>query len=690
MKRIVVKFLAFLLTVCAFLTAVVSGAVMIILESNGLYTGTLDDQQQSLYEDLGYRIAWTYANRYASEKLGKCSEALLDAIYGEMSNIFGVDADSWSVVMYDGNQVVSRSGSYIPDSVAVQTEYTITVDVAVPSAAPLSVADDVAEATRLPEMSEPTAYQEELTFPDDPLYSGYYTVWDEGALVAYYISYYQGPSYTVQVRMVPEVIRNLPQSMLSNMYPYRYGMIALLVGGLLVFAAGLVYLLHSAGRTADGQVRCVGLNRLPLDLYAAAVGVGVALLAGGIYAAVSYASEGRGFDPALLTLMGLALAAATLLVLGWLYALAAQCRMERGYWLRHTVVGFLLWKLGRLIRRFCRWLAQLWGMIPLVGRWVAAAGGALLVLLFERVANRGLDFIPLVLGFLPLGALLAYTAWAYGRLLQGVSRMAQGNLDTKISTAGLVGSYKKCAEQLNSLADVARTAAEKQLRSERMRTELITNVSHDIKTPLTSIINYVDLLQIPHGPEQEQQYLEILARQSASMKRLIEDLIDLSKASTGNMAVNLEPIDAVETVNQALGEFADKLEAANLTPVFRESEEPVLILADGRLTWRVMSNLLSNAVKYAMPGTRLFITITKAGDQVCLSMKNVSREELRSSAEELMERFVQGDESRNTEGSGLGLNIAQSLMEVQHGRMQILLDGDLFKVTLIFPNGENS
>jgi signal transduction histidine kinase len=221
-----------------------------------------------------------------------------------------------------------------------------------------------------------------------------------------------------------------------------------------------------------------------------------------------------------------------------------------------------------------------------------------------------------------------------------------------------------------------------------MKTELITNVSHDIKTPLTSIINFVDLLQKPHTPEERRQYLEVLSRQSNNMKRLIEDLMELSKANTGNMQVNIVPIDAAEAVNQALGEFDDKLTSAQLTPVFRQPEEPVTVLADGRLMWRVMSNLLSNTVKYAMPGTRLYVDLLRSEDQVLLSLKNVSRAELRGSAEELMERFVQGDASRSAEGSGLGLNIAQSLMEVQGGKLHLMLDGDLFKVTLVFPAGQ--
>ena len=249
----------------------------------------------------------------------------------------------------------------------------------------------------------------------------------------------------------------------------------------------------------------------------------------------------------------------------------------------------------------------------------------------------------------------------------------------------MLGAFRDFAVELNGLSDVVQLAAQKQMRSERMRTELITNVSHDIKTPLTSIINYVDLLQKPHSQEEGEKYLEVLSRQSARMKRLIDDLIELSKASTGNIPLELTRIDAVEAVNQALGEFTDKLKAAGLTPLFRQPEEPLYIHADGRLLWRAMSNLLSNAVKYAQPGTRLYIDMVAVDKKVCISLKNISRDPLNISAEELMERFVRGEASRNQEGSGLGLNIAQSMMELQHGALELLVDGDLFKATLIFP-----
>ena len=263
--------------------------------------------------------------------------------------------------------------------------------------------------------------------------------------------------------------------------------------------------------------------------------------------------------------------------------------------------------------------------------------------------------------------------------------MCDGDLGTKVDDKMLVGCFREFADSLNGLSDAALVAAREQLKSERMKTELITNVSHDIKTPLTSIINYVDLLQYPHTPEQEKEYLAVLSRQSARMKKLIDDLMEMSKAASGSLPVEITQVDAGEAINQALGEFADKLAAADLTPVFRQPEEPILMMADGRLAWRAMSNLLSNAVKYALPGTRLYIDLSRAGSSVMISMKNISREQLNVSADELMERFVRGDTSRNTEGSGLGLNIAKSLMELQKGQLQLLVDGDLFKATLIFP-----
>ena len=181
-----------------------------------------------------------------------------------------------------------------------------------------------------------------------------------------------------------------------------------------------------------------------------------------------------------------------------------------------------------------------------------------------------------------------------------------------------------------------------------------------------------------------QQYLQVLGRQSQRLKKLVEDLMEMSKATTGNLPVHMTQLDPVEAVQQALGEFSDKLEKADLQPVLTFGENIPRIQADGRLMWRVLSNLLSNIVKYAMPGTRVYVDVTAVDAQALVSLKNISREPLNVSAEELVERFVRGDAARNTEGSGLGLNIAKTLMELQKGQLQLIVDGDLFKATLVF------
>jgi signal transduction histidine kinase len=418
---------------------------------------------------------------------------------------------------------------------------------------------------------------------------------------------------------------------------------------------------------------------------------GLVMLFRDLLAWVSY----DGPHPGNLSLLMVNLLGIIILAEAFLFAFCAQVKVKGAFWWHHSVIG---WLLGKLFRGICwvfRAITKVFGMMNIIWQWlltaalmVIATGLSFLVAMISVNNGGDLQAIIGVLQF-PVVALICigivfYGGYAFGMLLLGARKMAQGDLSHKISTKYLRGGFRECAEQLNSLSDTAMKEAQNRLRSERMKTELITNVSHDIKTPLTSIINFVDLLRKPHTEEEEQQYLEVLSRQSGRMKRLIEDLIDLSKATTGNIQVNTTRLDAAEAVQQALGEFSDKMEAVNLTPVFRHSEDSVWVQADGRLMWRVLSNLLSNAVKYAMPGTRLYLDLARNGNQVLIAMKNVSREELKVNAEELLERFVQGDTSRSTEGSGLGLNIAQSLMELQGGTLQIQMDGDLFKVVLTF------
>ncbi len=228
------------------------------------------------------------------------------------------------------------------------------------------------------------------------------------------------------------------------------------------------------------------------------------------------------------------------------------------------------------------------------------------------------------------------------------------------------------------------------MKSERMKTELITNVSHDIKTPLTSIINYVDLLKKEEMPsETSVQYLEVIDRQSARLKKLIVDLIEASKASSGNVEIEPVPTDVNELLVQTTAEYESRCQEKNLEMVLNLLPETAHILVDGRHIWRVLDNILGNAYKYSLENTRIYIDVTRRDGQICISFKNVSATPLNISADELLERFVRGDSSRNTEGSGLGLSIAKSLTELQGGEFKLEIDGDLFKCEVTFPEIKN-
>ena len=541
------------------------------------------------------------------------------------------------------------------------------------------------------------------------------------------------PSYTLVFRLSDSAFEESRMwELLELCWRYQNALAVALGVGLLLFAALAVYLCTAAGRKPGcAEVKPAGLNCIPLELYAGAI-LGIILLFGFV------AMEGFPYLMRQRLAVSLSLYAyggyfCCLSFVGFCYACAAQFKAPDFYWWRHSLTGLcwralvwcwrLAWKaglwcwehgwrwgkglvvfawsvgsalvlwawkqgkrlwhrLGRSLARLGKILARFYHLLPLTWQWLLVGllieGGFLLSL--------AMGSLFLLWGSLLFGvAAVVYGANVFGTLLEAAKRMRAGDLDVKVDDKLMLGAYKDFAAELNGLNEVVQIAAQKQMKSERMRTELITNVSHDIKTPLTSIINYVDLLQKPHTEEEGKSYLEVLSRQSGRMKKLIDDLIELSKASTGNIPVELTKMDAVEAVNQALGEFTDKLTAAELTPVFRQPEEPLFVHADGRLAWRAMSNLLSNAVKYAQPGTRFYIDMVALDGKVCISFKNISRAALNVSAEELMERFVRGEASRNQEGSGLGLNIAKSMMELQHGDLELLVDGDLFKATLIFP-----
>ena len=270
-------------------------------------------------------------------------------------------------------------------------------------------------------------------------------------------------------------------------------------------------------------------------------------------------------------------------------------------------------------------------------------------------------------------------------LQQAADAIEQGNLDYPVNTWGMGWDNRKLARTLEHIGNGMQTALDERLKSEHFKTELITNVSHDIKTPLTSIINYVDLLQ-QEQPENEKsrEYLQVLARQSARLKKLIEDLMEASKAITGAISVQEERCQVDVMLTQAAGEYEERLREKQLELIVRKPEESVEIMADGRHLWRVFDNLLNNILKYAQPMTRVYLDLTNKNGKVEIIFRNTSRLPLTLTGEELTERFVRGDSSRNTEGNGLGLSIAQSLTELMKGEFEIHIDGDLFKVVLRF------
>jgi len=579
-------------------------------------------------------------------------------------------------------------------------------------------------------------------YPEEEIDTFYY--YDGQDMIAEYVTESIPDGYTIQIRLAKGSMRDeFAWTLLRLAEEFRHILLEVLGICIAVFVLCVVHLSCAAGRTRrNNEVRAGGLNRIPLDLYLVGGGFAeVGLVAAAIYGSAYFA---RNDEQLAIVFCGACSYLICLLLVAFFFAFVAQIKTPGGYWWRNTLCGRCLrllvscgrklnrlgrkcwsggkpaagsffkwvgrtcavlwlftkqaaawlWDTGRRLLRWSvdmvgkafRWttgkLARFFGLLPITWQFLMT-GFTLVFLLYIMMRTYKVGYI--LLGFGIFFAVILYAASAFAILLENAKRMSRGDLDTKVDDRMLIGGFKEFAERLNDLAGVAVIAAQKQLKSERMKTELITNVSHDIKTPLTSIINYVDLLRKPHTPQQQEQYLEVLDRQSQRLKKLIDDLMEMSKASTGNLAVDIQRVDAAEAVNQALGEFADKLERAQLLPVFRQPEEQVYMMADGRLVWRVMSNLLGNAVKYALPGTRIYIDLLQMDGKVIISMKNISREELNVNAEELMERFVRGDASRNTEGSGLGLNIAQSLMELQKGQLQILVDGDLFKVTLIYP-----
>jgi signal transduction histidine kinase len=307
---------------------------------------------------------------------------------------------------------------------------------------------------------------------------------------------------------------------------------------------------------------------------------------------------------------------------------------------------------------------------------------ALVVIGYPIIVAGTFFIFPLTIG---LAVWLAFKkVKEFKAIKEGVTKVKEGDLNFKIDIEGK-GEFAQLASDLNNITEGLNKAVANELKSERLKTELITNVSHDIRTPLTSIITYVDLLKNEKEQAKVDEYLEIIDQKSQRLKILTEDLFEAAKASSGNIPVNYEEIDIISLITQGLGELNDKIQELKLDFKINYPKDKVYIKADGKLLWRTLENLLSNIFKYALEGSRVYIDIEDLGSEVKLVIKNISASELNISSEELMERFKRGDEARSSQGNGLGLSIAKSLIEVQKGSFHIEIDGDLFKAILQMP-----
>ena len=378
-------------------------------------------------------------------------------------------------------------------------------------------------------------------------------------------------------------------------------------------------------------------------------------------------------------------AALTPLLLLFLCAFSAQCKA--GTVLRGSLIARCCRLLWRIVRAACRSLYRIAVGLPLI--WKTALL-TLAVFFIEAILFAGSTYGPNSGIFLMIKLVeylvILYIALNLRILQRGGENMADGDFSQNIDTKRLIGDFKRYGQRMNDLRSGMEQAVQEQTRAERMKTELITNVSHDIKTPLTSIVNYVDLLQKEDvQSETAREYIAVLDRQSRRLKKLTEDLVEASKASSGALPVDLQPTDVSVLFDQIVGEYQERLADCRLTLVARPPEQAVSVYADGKLLSRVMDNLVSNICKYALEDTRVYAVAACDEEHVTISFKNVSRAELNISPDELMERFVRGDASRHTEGSGLGLSIAGSLVQLMGGTFHLSIDGDLFRADITLP-----
>ena len=467
-----------------------------------------------------------------------------------------------------------------------------------------------------------------------------------------------------------------------------FPMLAGAIFGSVLWLIGMVWLTVTAGRRPeDEEIHLNGFDRWYTEIAAGTV-IGI-WLAGTIISGTLIANSSLGYSHVVVTVIVICLICGTYTMAWFLIGYLSLVR---------RIKAGTLWK-NSMIRKVLKWIGKCSGKLADFARAfsrntaekikVLLVGGAFLFLQFLIIgcvfSGAGVFLLALMAVDVAVMIFAIRKADGQDRIMDGLKKISDGELQYKIKTDTLTGKQKVMAEYINNIGGGLDAAVENSLKKERMQTELITNVSHDLKTPLTSIINYVDLMKRENPTDPKiQEYLRILDEKSQRLKVLTEDVVEASKASTGNIKLEMNDIDFVEMVQQVIGEFEEKFKEKNLTMMVHFTDEPSIIYADGQRMWRVLENVFGNVVKYAMEGTRVYAEISNRNKKVTFSLKNISAQPLNISADELTERFIRGDVARNTEGSGLGLSIAKSLTELQGGEFKLYLDGDLFKVMITF------
>lgn len=477
--------------------------------------------------------------------------------------------------------------------------------------------------------------------------------------------------------------------------PYTENAITYTVASAAVILILLVYETIAAGHTKEEDgIHLSWIDRIPFDVFTFVmilVGCCVVLIGSELISSVSYMmfyKASQNFIEAGLPLIAFVILLALVV---YVYYISFVVRIKSHTLISNNVIvkaiQFVYYPVKKIVLEFydayCH-SSEVWKKV-IAG--LVCISFVLLIVFFITVAEAGSVFFELFIVVLMMAML--YGVWILIKinadtktLLTAAEKLANGELDYRISEEALNrlhGPFYEHAKNLNLISEGMKKAIENELKSERMKAELITNVSHDIKTPLTSIINYVDLLSKPHEEEKTQEYIDVLQRQSQRLKRLTEDVVEASKASSGNIQVHMDVVSIKEIIEQASAEYEERLKEKNLTLITTIPEEKIEVDADGRLLWRVLRNVFSNVAKYSMDGSRVYIDVVEDGKNVITTIKNTSKNQLNITEEELMQRFVRGDSSRHTEGSGLGLNIAKSLMDLMQGSFEIQIDGDLFK-----------